>query len=53
MPDRNDATAQARADRRWFLLDEDAGESFADLLERPPVLKPRLQALLQEEATDA
>lgn len=36
------AAEQVLADRRWFLLDDSAWESFEALLERPAVFKPRL-----------
>jgi uncharacterized protein (DUF1778 family) len=44
----SNAAEQVLADRRWFLLDEDAWTAFSDALERPVVVKPRLQALLAE-----
>lgn len=40
---------QILADRRWFLLDEEAWDTFAALLERPAVYKPRLNALMNSE----
>lgn len=36
-------------DKVWFRLDEDAFEEFVDQLERPAVLKPRLQELMNDE----
>ena len=46
----SNAAEQILADRRWFLLDDDAWAAFEDLLERPAVLKPRLKALLEQES---
>lgn len=44
------ATAAERvlADRREFILDAKAGKAFQAALERPAILKPRLQTLLGE-----
>lgn len=43
------AAEQVLADRRWFMLDDAAWETFQDALERPAVVKPRLAELLSEE----
>jgi uncharacterized protein (DUF1778 family) len=40
--------AEDLADRRIFVLDDDAWEEFKELLDRPPVRHPRLAALLSE-----
>jgi len=42
------AAEQVLADRRWFSLDEEAWETFNKLLDRPVVLKPRLNATLSQ-----
>lgn len=44
------AAEQVLADRRWFMLDDEAWAAFQDALERPAVLKPRLADLLSEES---
>lgn len=44
------AAEQVLADRRWFMLDDAAWTAFEDLLDRPPVVKPRLTELLSEES---
>ena len=44
------AAEQILADRRRFLLDDDAWTAFDDLLERPAVLRPRLKELLEPES---
>ena len=44
------AAEQILADRRWFMLDDSAWESFTDLLERPAVVKPRLADLIAQES---
>lgn len=44
------AAEQVLADRRWFILDDSDWTAFQDLLERPPVMKPRLAELLSEES---
>jgi uncharacterized protein (DUF1778 family) len=36
------------ADRRLFSLDDAAWKKFLDVLDRPPVVKPRLAALFAE-----
>jgi uncharacterized protein (DUF1778 family) len=46
----SNAAEQVLADRRWFMLDDSAWTAFADLLERPAVIKPRLAELLAEES---
>jgi uncharacterized protein (DUF1778 family) len=46
----SNAAEQVLADRRWFMLDESSWAAFQDLLERPPVIKPRLAKLLSEES---
>ncbi len=46
----SNAAEQILADRRWFMLDDDAWTAFEDLLERPAVLKPRLKKLLERES---
>jgi uncharacterized protein (DUF1778 family) len=40
------AAEQVLADRRFFVADEDAWQSFEAALDRPAVLKPRLRDLL-------
>lgn len=42
------AAEQILADRRWFMLDDSAWAAFEDMLERPPVVKPKLRSLLSE-----
>lgn len=42
------AAEQILADRRWFLLDDEAWAAFEDSLERPAVVKPKLRQLLNE-----
>ncbi len=42
-------TAPESADRRWFTLDDTTWVTFEDYLHRPPVPKPRLEALLAQE----
>lgn len=37
------------ADRRWFVVDDERWQEVRDLLDRPPVFKPRLAALLADE----
>lgn len=37
---------QVLADRRHFILDDEQWAAFTELLDRPPVSKPRLAALL-------
>jgi len=44
----SNAAEQILADRRWFMLDDAAWAAFDDILERPPVVKPKLQQLLAE-----
>ena len=44
----SNAAEQILADRRWFMLDDSAWAAFEDLLERPPVVKPKLRGLLAE-----
>lgn len=44
----SNAAEQILADRRWFMLDDSAWASFEDILERPPVVKPKLRSLLAE-----
>ena len=44
------AAEQVLADRRWFMLDDEAWAAFTDILERPAVTKPRLAELLSEES---
>jgi uncharacterized protein (DUF1778 family) len=46
----SNAAEQVLADRRWFMLDDSAWTAFADLLERPAVIKPRLAELLAEKS---
>lgn len=43
------AAEQVLADRRWFMLDDEAWDAFQDALERPAVVKPRLAELLSED----
>ena len=42
------AAAQALADRRRFVLDDEQWQSFQEALDRPVQAKPRLKALLRE-----
>ena len=42
------AAEHVLADRRYFVIDEDAWQAFEAALERPAVYKPRLNALLAE-----
>jgi len=44
----SNAAEQILADRRWFILDDSAWAAFVDILERPPVVKPKLRSLLAE-----
>jgi uncharacterized protein (DUF1778 family) len=44
------AAEHVLADRRWFMLEDDAWEAFNDLHERPAVFKPRLAELLSEQS---
>lgn len=42
------AAERVLADRREFVLDSKAWKAFQTVLERPVILKPRLQVLLDE-----
>lgn len=43
-----EAATRDLADRRVFVLDDDAWQELEELLDRPPVRHPRLDALLSE-----
>lgn len=43
-----DAATEELADRRVFVLDDDAWSELEELLDRPPVRHPRLETLLSE-----